>query len=159
MTIISSRVVEAGTDDDDVTTRDSRQTQPYIRCPPRRSRCCRDLRIGIPTPLPVPSSTTRATSSSWIHIDGSNKLVINRVQFCEQVFCAIGVGPAGPKHDAVESEAYGYYYYYVCDRSWSNDNNNRDESGVPTSSLCTIADGCTCSPQGSSQYGAGIEFT
>lgn len=58
VTIISSRVVEAGTDDDDATTRDSRQTQPHIRRPPRRSRGRRDLRIGISTPLPVPASTT-----------------------------------------------------------------------------------------------------
>ncbi|KAG0068048.1 hypothetical protein BGZ89_005320 [Linnemannia elongata] len=124
---VRSRFVEAGTDDDDVTTWDSRQTQPHIRRPPRRSRGRRDLRIGIPTPLP-------------------------------QVFCAIGVGAAGPEHNLLKSETYGYYRGNVCDRSWCNDN-YRDKSGVPTSALCAITDDSTCNTQGSSQYGAGIEFT
>ncbi|KAF9542564.1 hypothetical protein EC957_001857 [Mortierella hygrophila] len=62
------------------------------------------------------------------------------------------------KHDAVESETYGYYCGYVCDRNWCNDNNG-DKSGVPTSALCTIANDSACSPQGSGQYGASIEFT
>ena len=159
MTIFSSRIVEAGTDNDDVITRDNRQTQSHIRRPPRRSRGRRNLRIGISTPLSLPSSTTRTTpSSSWIHIDGSDKVVFNRVQFREQVFCTVRIGAARPECDAVESETSGYYCGYIRGRSWCNDN-NRDESGIPTSALCTIADDSTCNPQGSSQYGAGIEFT
>ncbi|KAF9341149.1 hypothetical protein BGZ91_010709 [Linnemannia elongata] len=75
-----------------------------------------------------------------------------------QVFCAIGVGAAGPEHNLLESETYGYYRGHACDRSWCNDN-YRDKSGVPTSALCAITDDSTCNTQGSSQYGAGIEFT
>ncbi|KAF9298426.1 hypothetical protein BGZ88_006713 [Linnemannia elongata] len=53
----------------------------------------------------------------------------------------------------ISESAYPYLY-----QSWCDDN-YRDKSGVPTSALCAIADDSTCNTQGSSQYGAGIEFT